>query len=267
LGDRDDVPDKPAPARFPPISFLQEVITGGDRMKGKRRKSSGEIYPIVDVVPTELPPPIEDKPVSEIFPDDPFGRCHLRWDRLFFGIWWAIQRYNPVLTFGLLQVLKRFGLANDNVFFPELIEPNPSDEILRRVTNFYNLPRIPNLKGKKLPEKRYDSFIALHDYSIALFELGDFRRKFRNPVSRMLLLRERLPKILPKMLLKRKQNFPEYLLKKWASLPFKEMAVRFVAYAHGLRSDSLQKYLHKARHEYPIQANSWRNGLATTKAS
>jgi hypothetical protein len=246
---------------------LQEVTAGGGRMKGNRKKSSGEIYPVVDVVQTELPSPVEDKLVWEIFPVDPFERCHLRWDRLFFGVWWAIEKYNPVLTFGLLQALKRFGLANDNVFFPELIEPNPSDEILRRVTNFYNSPKIPNLKGKKLPGKRYDSFIALHDYSITLSELRGLRRKLRNPVSRMLLLRERLPKILSKMLLKRRDNFPEYLLKKWASLPFKEMATRFVAYAHGLRSDSLQKYLHKARREHPIQANLWKNGLDTTKTS
>ncbi len=245
-----------------PAFFCRMSKAGGDRMKGKREK---RLFPIMHYFPKELPPlQVKTSIGDEKFPEDSLERCHLRWKRLFYGIWRAISRYDPKLTLGLLQALKQFGLAYDYSFYSQLIEQNPSDEILRRVGIFEKLAHIPNLRGKKFPWKRYDPFIAIIDYSIVLFGLREFPTRFRNPSYGIKFLKERLQEIVPRMLLVNGKEFPKDLLSKWIRLPRKELVVRLTAHLHGLSVASFRKYLIEARHKYPDYAKSWKEGLDYT---
>jgi len=256
-------------------------------MKGKQEK---RLFPTIQIIPTELPPqvitvkglpPLEMKMSigDESFPEDPLERCHLRWERLFFGVWNALDKHDPKITLGLLEALKQFGLADDNFFYPQIVfEQNPSDEVLQRVSIFERLGHIQKLTGKKLPETRYVPFFALHDYSIALFGLRNFPRRFNNPLHPLKFLKEHISEIRSWMLFDEKVDKekipPDDRLKEWTHRrlpkgeliirPKRELTVRMVAYIHKLKVPSFRKYLTTARQMYPNHARSWKHGLDYT---
>ena len=256
-------------------------------MKGKREKS---LFPTIQVIPTQLPsqtlevkgfPPLEVKMSigDESFPKEPLVRCHLRWERLFWGVWNALEKHDPNITLGLLQALKRFGVADDNFVYPQVVsEQNPTDEVLQRVSIFEKLAHIPNLKGKKLPETKYSPFFALHDHSITLFGLRNIPRKFNNPTTPLKFLKEHLPEIRSWMLFDEKIDKgeipPDGLLKEWIFgrrpkgelkiRPEREWTVSLVAHLHGLDVTSFRKYLTTARQMYPNLAKLWKHGLDYT---
>jgi len=262
-------------------------------MKEKREK---RLFPTIEFIHTELPPPLPEivalkdksghpigkvelsvegffnkfwetlEPDERYLPKEPLERCHLRWERLFSGVWNALERYDPKITLGLLQALKQFGLA-DHIFPSPLLlyERNPSDELLRRVIIFEKLAHIPHLRGIKHPETRYDPFFALHDYSVALFGLKDFPRRFRNQTFPMNLVKGRLREILPRMFFAHRKEIPDHLLKRWIPLPQRTLVTRLVAYLHGFSVASFQKYLAEARQKYPNHLKAWMDGYDYTK--
>jgi hypothetical protein len=204
-----------------------------------------------------------------IFPEDPLERCNLRWSNLFFGVWKSLnendRRYRKI-KLGIIEALKKFGLFGDNIFPSELFELNPTDEVLRKVIAFNTSPLIPDLRGKKLPWGKYDSLIALIDYSSILFELRNFPRRYRTPTYPLKYLKNRLPKILSQISLKKRNDIPDYILKRWISLPKRELTVKLVAYIHGLRPESFQKHLTIARKKYPDLAKWVKHGMEMNKA-
>lgn len=244
-----------------------------------KEKPEKRLFPTIQPIPTELPPieiEVKGLPTLEVkmsigdenFPEEPLARCHLRWERLFFGVWKALDKHDPKITLGLLQALKQFGIADDNFFYPQIVfEQNPSDEVLQRVSIFERLGHIPKLTGKKLPETRYDPFFALHDYSIALFGLRNYRaRGYRNPPAALKTLKERIQEILSRMDFVHRKEISETLLNKWIRLRLhkKELVVRLTAHLHGLGVASFRKYLTMATQKYPDYARSWKHGLDYT---
>jgi hypothetical protein len=243
-------------------------------MKEKPEKG---LFPTLQPIHTELPPielnikglpPLEVKLSigDESFPKQPLERCHLRWERLFSGVWNALNRYDPKITLGLLQALKQFGLADD--IFPSpllLYERNPSDELLRRVSVFEKLAHIPYLRGIRHPETRYDPFFALHDYSVALFGLRNYRAQgYRNPSAALKTLHERIEEILPRLYFVHRKEISKALLNEWIRRPNKELAAKLTAHLHGLSVSLLRKRLSEARHKYPGYAKLWEHGYDYT---
>ena len=202
------------------------------------------------------------------FPNDPIERCHLRWHGLFFGVWRVLnendKRYRKIKS-GIIEALKEFGLFDDNTFHSDLFKLNPTDEILRKAEAFRTSATIPGLRGKKLPWERYDSLITLMDYSSTFFELRNVPGRFRTPALPLKYLKEHLPKILSQISLKKRSDVPDHLLKKWISLPKRELTVRLVAYIHGLRPESFQKHLTIARKKYPDFAKAVKHGMEMIK--
>lgn len=210
------------------------------------------------------------KKSEDILPQDPLDRCHRRWKDLFQGILNAIDDYDPRLLFRLLLSLKLFGLT-DNIPYAldgGLLEPNPSDEILRKAAAFHKGAKLPSLRGKKIPWENYDPYNALQDFSWVLFNLNTLPKqfnKFYNKNTKFVVIRNRLPVMLGKMGYKVKTKIPEDYLEKliYLKLPKREFAVRLVAFVHGYgrRHQTFRKQLTRAKKMYPIQAEMWKNGV------
>ena len=237
-------------------------------VKGQKKDSNKKNFQFM-LTPEKLPILISNrKSDKNIFPEDPLERCNLRWANLFFGVWKSLnendQGYRKI-KLGIIEALKKFGLFGKKTFPSELFELNPTDEILRKVEAFKESPWIPDLRGKKLPWERYDPLLALFDYSSTLFIINKLPRRFNNPVSYKLKVKERLPEILEKMDFKRRKYIPEELLNKWIKLPRNEFIVRLVAYIHGFRPDAFKKYLIRARQEHPDLAKLWKYGMEKVK--
>jgi hypothetical protein len=254
---------------------MQEVAAGGG-MKKRRQEANGYDLTIpisrwmrVNQQVNELVRLGKIKKKSQdILPQDPLNRCHRRWKDIFQGILNAIDDYDPRLFFRLLLSLKAFGLT-DNIPYAldgGLIEPNPSDEILRKAAAFHKGAKLPSLRGKKIPWENYDPYNALQDFSWVLFNLNTLPKqfnKFCNKDAKFVVIRNRLPMMLEKMEYKVKTKIPEDYLKEWIVLPKREFAVRLAAYVHGYgrRHQTFQKQLTRARKIYPMKAEMWKNGV------
>jgi hypothetical protein len=139
---------------------------------------------------------------------------------------------------------------------------NPSDEILIRTSGFKASGSFPSLKGKLPPWRRYAPLVALADYSSTLFILGKLLRRARTSPNKFLTIKEHLPEILEKIHFKVKENVPEGVLREWSKYSKREIAVRLVAYIHGLKHDAFRKHLTTARKEHPELDKLWRkNGM------
>ena len=91
----------------------------------------------------------EIKPVATPVGKGALKRCVNMWRKLFFWALLAVGRRDGTLHRGLLEELKRVGLADDDLKLKEeFYDLNPSDEVLARVKKLYDAPNIPNLKGK-----------------------------------------------------------------------------------------------------------------------
>ncbi len=208
------------------------------------------------------------KKSQDILPQDPLDRCHRRWKDLFQGILNAIDHYDPRLFFRLLLSLKEFGLT-DNIPYAldgDLVEPNPSDEILRKTATFRGGAKLPSLRGKKIPWKNYDPYNALQDFSWVLFNLNTLPKQFnsiRNRNAKLMMIGNRLPMMLEKMNYTVRRKVSEDCLKEWIGLPKREFALRLTAYVHGYgrRHQTFRKQLTRARKMYPIRAEMWKNGV------
>jgi hypothetical protein len=246
---------------------LQEVIAGGDVMKGQERHSNQKDFHYI-FMPETLPASVTGGESDQnIFPEDPLERCNLRWHQLFWGIWRSLDendRHYRKIKLGIIEALKKCGLFGGKNFPSELFELNPTDEILRRTAAFYKTPWIHDVRGKKLPWEGYDPLIALFDYSSTFFILHDVKPRFRNPDAKYLAIKERLPEILKKVRYKVRDDVPKDILRSLIKhkVSKRELTVRLVAYIHGLKQDAFRKRLSAARKEYPDLDKLWRkNGM------
>ena len=236
-------------------------------MKGQRKGSSKKNFPFI-LTPEKLPNLISNgKSDRNIFPENPLERCNLRWSNLFFGVWNALnendRRYRKI-KLGIIEALKEYGLFGVKTFPSELLELNPTDEMIRRTAAFRETSFIHDVRGKKLPWEGYDPLIALFDYSSTLFILGSLPRRFRNPAAKLLAIKGRLPEILKKMVYKVNNDVPEDKLREWSKHKFsrRELTAKLVAYIHGFKLNAFRKRLTTARKEHPELDKLWRkNGM------
>ncbi len=195
--------------------------------------------------------------------EEKLERCHRRWHCLFFGVWRALNEHNDNLTWGLLESLKKCGLTSGNTFLPDLFEQIPTEETFRKVEDFCESATIPNLKGKVHPWKRIDPQIAFFDYSFVLGTLD--RLPFRNPNARFLTIKDRLQAIIPHMISIKRQQVPDNLLRKWKSLPKRELAVNLTSYLYQKTPDNFKKLLTRARRAQPNLAKHLDKGTKPVK--
>jgi hypothetical protein len=212
--------------------------------------------------------PMKDNKTT--FPKDPLERCHQRWNDLFFGVWRSLNRKKKgyrIIQLRIIEALKKYGLFDEKNFSSGLFEPNPTDEILKKVSDFYetkeNQIQLHSVRGKKLPWETVDPETVLFYYWVVVGVLskpfnGRPLTKINNPNARKLRIKERLLKVFPpdKPYIpdKLKYEISEKLLNQCIRFPLKEIAVRVVADYFGKKPDALRKDLTKAKRNNPSLA-------------
>jgi len=231
-------------------------------MTKKRRLE--DLYRFYQSIPL-VKPLLGQNNIEQELPFHPIDRCHQRWIDLFFGVWRVLYQHDPNLVHGLLESMRNQGLLDDDFLSGNLFSIDPPDEVLKGVRTFRATAAIPKLRGKVPPWKRYDPIHALFDFQLALRTVSKLTRRPRNPSSKFLTLKERLPEILSKMRFTKRKNVPDLLLRQWVNgnLPPKELTTRLVAHIHGFTPVSFRKYLARARRENPDLAHILRHGIGT----
>ncbi len=186
------------------------------------------------------------------------ARCHQRWCYLFFGMWNALGKHDPNLIQGLVLELERVGLAHGDSFASELFEINPSDDVLSRAARFHQTGKIPSLRGKT--RQRLSPFLCLQNYSVVLHILRDLPRRVRNPAHRVLLVKERLSKILHWIGASPSRVPTDRQLRDWATLPVRSLTLRLTAHTCGREPNTFRRELSRAKRLYPELARLWKHG-------
>lgn len=205
---------------------------------------------------------------ENILPQGPLERCNLRWHCLFWGVLEVAHKYDRKLEFALLEALRENGFDLSKGFVPEQdpFKENPSDETLVKAKTFYENPKCPSIKWKRLPSEKPDLLGLFMYYSSILFELEELPSDFfslRNPDNKKMFLREKLPLILEHIPFASEMVslIDDRDIAKWAKLSKKDLAVNLVAHVFELSVPNARKILTSARKKYPDWDMRWKHGL------
>lgn len=203
-------------------------------------------------------------------------RCNERWHNLFFGVWRALANYDRKLIWGLMEELKRVGLADKLTLKSELFELNPSDEIIERTKQFKETAKIPSLRGKT--RRKIQPAFALHVYGIVYGAIRDLPRKgYSSPRNlgrglagnikkRYWDLKDRLAKVEDFLPIDPPQSL-DGLLNRSSHLPNRQIAVNVTAHLFRIAPSSLKRILSQAGRQSPKIARMTRKGLRVRVAS